>query len=674
MKRFHPSPSLTALALILAATQPATAQDLTADSYIPQEPLVPLHELIPSELDEDAAAEGVDATTADEGDGDFIDPPVIALPDLDLLPIAPSQGGAVALDPDAPEAVIPEGWQVFNHFGLSFAVPADFTLQDLQNELYDDEGLATSYARIDQATFTGLALMIAFFPDEMASGFLDAMIEEFQIDAPETRDEPVQIAGLRFVEHRATGEVEGGMTIHVRALMGEMRLQNGRWPAIMMVRSNMDPEVADDVEAGFLASLSIPDPALLGLPDPEPFRDGLMTYRILPGWRSSGGISPDFEQIRLSGGYGTPTQARIELGDVGTEDWSMRNFIEYEFRTGPDAISEGVQDGVPVWIFEGQPAFTLSGGQRTTEGDAWRRYSMVTQVCLPERGPLAATLITTEDRITSDLTPGAVLGGLRLHFPPEATPCPATVTEAVTEAMLALGMPVAVAPGEPDPDLQPSDGPAPPPPPVAVDQADSTDATPPPVVVTGKPDTPEPLDPAPADLPPTPDPEAEAWAQLSTAPTVDGTYAYLRSWPDGAHAAQARDWLQARGIVPPGAAPARSAIGPTQDAEAWARIAAEPTVDAVFAYLRDWPDGAHAAQARDWLQARGIVPPATAPIQQPTGDIVSPPPSDDEFAFAQANSVDTAEAYWTYLKAFPMGRFAQLARFRLARLGVFAPH
>ncbi|MCL4675246.1 MAG: hypothetical protein KJZ59_04285, partial [Pararhodobacter sp.] len=610
MTRFCPTPALTALALGLAAAAPATAQDQTADSYIPQAPVIPLHELIPSEADEAAAAAFDAPLRAEDAEGDFAEPPVLALPDLEVLPIGPPPGGGVALDPEAPAAVFPEGWQPHSHFGLSFALPAGFTLEDLENDASDGEGLIGVYTGFDPETFVGQGMLFGFLPPEMADGFVDEMVGEFGLQGAEALEAPVSVAGLSLAEHVGSGVVEQGMSVHARALVGDAPLGNGLRPFFVLVRSNMDPEVAEAVEAAFLASVSIPDPALLGLPDPEPFRDGLMTYRILPGWRASGGISPEFQWINLGGRHGSPRLARLILADVGTRTWSMRNFLQDDFRDGPTRITEGMLDGVPVWIIEGQPAFTLSGSQRTAEGDDWRRYSLVTQVCLPERGPLAASLVTTEDRITSDLTPEAVLADLRLHLPPEAGPCPATVTDAVTEAMRALRMPGAVAPDAPDPTLQLPDGPTPPPPPVAATpDPQPPRAPPPPVVDAGIPDTPAPGGP---------DPEAEAWARILAEPTVDATHAYLRAWPNGAHAAQARDWLAARGIVPPGVAPvpppAVDHPAPDPEAEAWARISAEPTVDATYAYLQAWPNGAHAAQARDWLIARGIVPPGVAPV------------------------------------------------------------
>ncbi|MCL4674794.1 MAG: hypothetical protein KJZ59_01895, partial [Pararhodobacter sp.] len=97
----------------------------------------------------------------------------------------------------------------------------------------------------------------------------------------------------------------------------------------------------------------------------------------------------------------------------------------------------------------------------------------------------------------------------------------------------------------------------------------------------------------------------------------------------------------------------------------------EPTVDATHAYLRAWPNGAHAAQARDWLIARGIVPPGAAPTPPAAGDGAagSPSASEDERAFVEADRRGTVAAYRAYLDAFPQGRFAALARQHLERLG-----
>ena len=79
-----------------------------------------------------------------------------------------------------------------------------------------------------------------------------------------------------------------------------------------------------------------------------------------------------------------------------------------------------------------------------------------------------------------------------------------------------------------------------------------------------------------------------------------------------------------------------------QDDRAFARAKAADTEEAYLAYLSEFPDGRHAAEARRLLEAVRA--------------------REDDAAFARAKRADTAAAYAAYLSQYPDGRHASEAR------------
>lgn len=139
----------------------------------------------------------------------------------------------------------------------------------------------------------------------------------------------------------------------------------------------------------------------------------------------------------------------------------------------------------------------------------------------------------------------------------------------------------------------------------------AAEPAPPPAVV---------MPPAPPAPPPasTASPEALAWQSASAAGTPEAVLAYLVQYPRGLHSGDARAWLHARGITPPDERrveppppPAPTAPPPRVEADDWRAAIGENRVEAYWTYLKHWPAGAHAAEARSMIGRLLYVPPAS---------------------------------------------------------------
>ena len=125
------------------------------------------------------------------------------------------------------------------------------------------------------------------------------------------------------------------------------------------------------------------------------------------------------------------------------------------------------------------------------------------------------------------------------------------------------------------------------------------------------------------------DRQPQAWEEASSADTVAAYDAYLEDYPEGEHAAEAR----AR----------RDSLA---EAEAWAKAEDADSVEAYEAYLADHPGGAHAAQARAHVAEARV-----------------------EGAWEEARSANSAEAYADFARNHPGDTRAAEARLLGKMLG-----
>ena len=110
--------------------------------------------------------------------------------------------------------------------------------------------------------------------------------------------------------------------------------------------------------------------------------------------------------------------------------------------------------------------------------------------------------------------------------------------------------------------------------------------------------------------------------------------------------------------------PAASTASPEAQAFQAARV--DGSTEALLAYLAAYPRGLHSGDARAMLRERGIVPPDE---RRPTTPQVDPEAMDWQRALDEARM----EGFWTYLKMWPQGLHADEARARLDQLRPPAP-
>jgi outer membrane protein assembly factor BamD (BamD/ComL family) len=138
------------------------------------------------------------------------------------------------------------------------------------------------------------------------------------------------------------------------------------------------------------------------------------------------------------------------------------------------------------------------------------------------------------------------------------------------------------------------------------------------------------------------DADENSWAQAVRAGTLGAFTDYLQNFPNGRHAAEARERIAAL------EAQARK----DADERAWAVARQADTAAAYADYLRDFPSGAHAAEARE----------RQAALEQQA------PRQADEKAWAEALRLGTQVSFRDYLRQFPNGAHTAEARQRLAAL------
>lgn len=134
-----------------------------------------------------------------------------------------------------------------------------------------------------------------------------------------------------------------------------------------------------------------------------------------------------------------------------------------------------------------------------------------------------------------------------------------------------------------------------------------------------------------------------AWDRARRADTVAGYQAYLRAYPQGAYEPEARDRLdQLQGFT-----------GGRAERANWDQARGADTIGAYQRYLADWPRGAYAAQAR-------------ARIAELTAE--QTPTNADDARWAIAERQNTPAGYMGYLSQFPGGRHSAEALSRILQL------
>jgi len=142
------------------------------------------------------------------------------------------------------------------------------------------------------------------------------------------------------------------------------------------------------------------------------------------------------------------------------------------------------------------------------------------------------------------------------------------------------------------------------------------------------------------------DADENTWAQAVRAGTLGAFTDYLQNFPNGKHVAEVRERIAAL------EAQARR----DADERAWGVARQANTAAAYADYLRDFPDGAHAAEARERQAALDQEGRRQADEKA------------DEKAWEEALRLGTQASLGDYLRQFPNGAHAAEARQRIAAL------
>lgn len=117
--------------------------------------------------------------------------------------------------------------------------------------------------------------------------------------------------------------------------------------------------------------------------------------------------------------------------------------------------------------------------------------------------------------------------------------------------------------------------------------------------------------PSATPVPPPVSPESQAWQDAARAQSVEAMLEYLARHPRGLHSGQARAWLRGQGIVPPDERRPEPAPDPRPvDAEAlaWFTALRDNRAQDLWTYLKAWPRGHHADEARAMLHSLRATP------------------------------------------------------------------
>ena len=149
------------------------------------------------------------------------------------------------------------------------------------------------------------------------------------------------------------------------------------------------------------------------------------------------------------------------------------------------------------------------------------------------------------------------------------------------------------------------------------------------------------------------DPDSSAWQAAESMGTLPAYEAYLKEYPQGRHAAAARIKI---GALKAPARPAAVLPAPTFTPQAssdpetafWNEVKASGNKDYLDAYLKQYPKGKFAALAR--LELKKLDDQDKAQKEQADQDV-----------WDRAKTDNTPAAYQSYLERYPTGRYAALA-------------
>ncbi|MBN8292682.1 hypothetical protein JI664_11970 [Rhodobacter sp. NTK016B] len=504
-----------------------------------------------------------------------------------------------------PEGLTPEGWNRYDRFGLSIAMPP---YAEIRNDEAEGPQRAINLYHNDSSARTRFEGGIAILPGAQVTArpgeeAFRAMLEGFA-GVPVTDTGTTAMLGDRsFRLYTAEGMREFHSNIE-RNLMGfylagEPDADSGDLTLIGGSLRGYEPDIAQATMTGIIRSLSVAGEATgsaptitatspeAPMPQTAPAEDTALTT-ILTGVASM--TLPDtltITETREGDANVYMALAEAAAPDMpvvaiaaGILDRPLRRQVERMVHS-VQAVVETEINGVPVWVLYG-PSTRAMDARRTGPGEDLPARLVVPAVCTGAEPPyLVAMMSAPGDEALLDILQPA----LHLTVPPGATPCPPAMIEAIRGAAIAgpaTGSPTGPATGPvTDPVTDPVTGPV----------------TSPGVAVG---------EPHPQSSPSLAMAEAQAWEEAQRRGTPEAVLAFLAQYPRGLHSGEARGWLHARDIYAPdeyrpdpAALPEPpEAIRPPSDAEAWRIALADGRAQGLWTYLKAHPNGDHVAEAQ----------------------------------------------------------------------------
>lgn len=385
--------AVLAFALALGATPPLYAQTtpggLTelaqgADDFLPAEEELPLDQLMDD-------FEWLDTPAGEAGEAGSGGEPEAAT--LEPSPAAEPEAAATAA------AAIPADWVRHEKFGLRFAVPPDWAVQE-----EDTRGFSVGIGGETQGI--GFNVMLE----------RPAVMDDLPPEA-EVTDEPDFEAGQGAVfRQRVVNARMGPITFHGRLFLSDAPYEDDYHLVFMVVVVGLPLDEVAETLATVLASVEAgPPPALTPAPAaPGLDIDGLVRHSAPPGWsvpfRRSDGIvfaTPAYD-AHLTIAIGESARQILDLGG--------------QFAAAPRRYEDETILGEPAILYEGvsREADILAGRQMI----AGMKRVHVLKRCLADGSPVAIARSATPETFAAGGFDG-LLAAIELTLPDDAIACPA---------------------------------------------------------------------------------------------------------------------------------------------------------------------------------------------------------------------------------------------------------
>lgn len=543
---------------------------------------------------------------------------------LTALPLGP-----IELPPES-VAEAPLAMQSHTAFGLSFAVPESLVVT---RERDTDRRREYTLSDVDEATGIGSEVILRVFTEAQRRDATEASIDTPEFTAFLSRvsemtvtmtDQTTQVGSLTY--HHFTGhgsvDVDGQLLpAQILYLITDRPSASGLNPWIGIASTGLAEDQVQALRAGILDSLTVSDPAFYDGAQQMAFIDGAITLALQPSdIILEQDVDPDGGLVIVASDAMPETAHVLYAFESRRADGteligSLRRRFEVI-----NAVTEAQIDGIPAWVIEGRVDRT-PGAVQLRDGSTSPGVMVVTRQCLPGAGPIVVGVLTTDERLGVDSAATTVMAPVRLTMPAGSVPCsvevdalmPSLVTQAQSGPPPAVSMPPQTPPVEddkPDTTIAPQD---PSQPPVEQPLAPTPEAPTPEAPMAQAPVAPNAEDGKPDDSAPVPNPDDLAWERALAAGTQADVMAYLQGFPNGVHRAEAEEWLRANQP-----APAPQLVQPDLDPQeqAWQQALADGSATAMWNYLKAFPMGPHADDARAILEGRAL-PPAPAPVPEP---------------------------------------------------------